>query len=105
MKVVSSNLLELRSQIISRNAELQGVKKPSEAAGAGFGNALTQAIDSVKVTQAEAAQATDAFERGDSQDVAGMMLARQKSSLAFQATLQVRNKVLSAYKDVMNMPV
>jgi flagellar hook-basal body complex protein FliE len=34
-----------------------------------------------------------------------MMLARQKSSLAFQATLQVRNKLLSAYKDIMNMPV
>jgi flagellar hook-basal body complex protein FliE len=33
------------------------------------------------------------------------MLARQESSIAFEATLQVRNKVLSAYKDIMSMPV
>lgn len=105
MKVDSSNLLELRSQIISRNAELQGVNKPSPADGGGFGNVLTEALDSVKAVQAESSRAVEAFERGESHDVAGMMLARQKSSLAFQATLQVRNKVLSAYKDVMNMPV
>jgi flagellar hook-basal body complex protein FliE len=33
------------------------------------------------------------------------MLAREKSSLAFEATMQVRNKLLSAYKDIISMPV
>jgi flagellar hook-basal body complex protein FliE len=33
------------------------------------------------------------------------MLARQKASIAFEATLQARNKLLSAYKDIMSMPV
>jgi flagellar hook-basal body complex protein FliE len=33
------------------------------------------------------------------------MLAREQSSVSFQATLQVRNKLLAAYKDIMSMPV
>jgi len=33
------------------------------------------------------------------------MLERQKASIGFEATLQVRNKLLSAYRDIMNMPV
>ena len=38
-------------------------------------------------------------------DVAAVMLARHQASISFQATLQVRNKLLAAYKDIMSMPV
>ena len=47
----------------------------------------------------------DAFEKGADIPLTQVMLASQKSALAFQATLQVRNKVLAAYQDIMNMPV
>jgi flagellar hook-basal body complex protein FliE len=103
VKIDPSKLLEIRAEILSRNAALAGVKEPSPTAS--FGGVLTQAVREVASTQADASAATNAFERGETHDVAGMMLARQKSSLAFQATLQVRNKLLSAYKDIMNMPV
>ncbi|MHB9880206.1 flagellar hook-basal body complex protein FliE [Pacificimonas sp. ICDLI1SI03] len=103
MKVDHSKLIEMRAEILARSAEFGAAKKPSGSEG--FGGIMSQAVDQVASMQSEAGKATDAFERGESQDIAGMMLARQKSSLAFQATLQVRNKVLSAYKDVMNMPV
>ena len=46
-----------------------------------------------------------AFERGDDIPLTDVVLSMQKSSLAFEATLQVRNKVLKAYEDIMNMPV
>jgi flagellar hook-basal body complex protein FliE len=46
-----------------------------------------------------------AFESGQETDVTKVMLAREKASLAFEATLQVRNKLLSAYKDIVSMPV
>ena len=50
-------------------------------------------------------QLAASFERGQHQDLAEVMIAQQKSKLAFQTTLQVRNKLVSAYQDIMNMPV
>ena len=46
-----------------------------------------------------------AYERGEEIPLTDVVLAMQKSSLAFEATLQIRNKVLKAYEDIMNMPV
>ena len=45
------------------------------------------------------------YEKGETTDIAAVMLAREQASVGFQATLQVRNKLLSAYKDIMSMPV
>ena len=53
----------------------------------------------------DAADAVRSFGAHQGQDLAGVMIARQKASIAFEATLQVRNKLLGAYKDVMSMPV
>jgi flagellar hook-basal body complex protein FliE len=48
----------------------------------------------------------DAFESGDANvSLAEVMVASQKASVSFQAMLQVRNKLVEAYKDVMNMPM
>jgi flagellar hook-basal body complex protein FliE len=48
---------------------------------------------------------TEAYERGEVTDIAAVMLSRQQASIGFEATMQVRNKLLSAYKDIMSMPV
>ena len=48
---------------------------------------------------------TEAYERGETTDIAAVMLSRQQASIGFEATLQVRNQLLSAYKDIMSMPV
>ena len=45
------------------------------------------------------------YERGEEIPLANVVLGMQKSSIAFEATLQVRNKVLKAYEEIMNMPV
>lgn len=60
-----------------------------------------------KVSQLGEAEdaAAEAYERGETTDIAQVMLAGQRSSIAFEATLQVRNKVLSAYKDIMSMQI
>ena len=47
----------------------------------------------------------NAYERGEVTDIAAVMLSRQQASVGFEATMQVRNKLLSAYKDIMSMPV
>ncbi|MFM6933538.1 MAG: flagellar hook-basal body complex protein FliE, partial [Novosphingobium sp.] len=101
------SILAMRQQIIEKSNLLQQVKAPTAAeqpAGAGpaegFTGALKNALDSVKDTQAKSESITDAYQRGEVTDVAKVMLARQEASVAFEATLQTRNKLLSAYQDI-----
>ena len=71
-----------------------------------FGNLMQQAVDKVNETQMQAVSLSKAFEMGDSQvDLSEVMIAIQKSRVSFQALTEVRNKLLTAYQDVMNMPV
>ena len=47
----------------------------------------------------------NAYESGEDIPLTDVVMSMQKSSLAFEATLKIRNKVLKAYEDIMNMPV
>lgn len=100
----TSSILALRAQILDRNAALAG-RSAAPVAKSGFDSAITDALNAVNATQTRAGDVSAAFERGDTVDIAAVMIARQKASIAFEATLQVRNKLLSAYHDIMNMPV
>ncbi|GBH31735.1 flagellar hook-basal body complex protein FliE [Sphingobium xenophagum] len=71
----------------------------------GFTSTLQTQLQKINDINARAGQLTVAYERGEEVDIAKVMLARQESSIAFEATLQVRNRLLSAYKDIMSMPV
>lgn len=83
------------------------IQKPIQTDGAGsFAELMQKAIDQVNEGQMKAAELGQALERGDPEvDLAQVMIAMQKSSVSFQALTEVRNKLLSAYQDVMNMPV
>ena len=108
MTVVNpTSLLHLRSTILSQNAALQRAAGSASAPvePGGFGTALLDAVKTVNLQQKQAGDVAEAYERGDTNDIVGVMLARQKASLGFEATLQVRNKLLGAYRDIMNMPV
>jgi flagellar hook-basal body complex protein FliE len=116
MSTIDSNrLLALRSAILEQNSALQkaaglgagqpGGIAPDGAKGAGFGDALKSALSEVNALQSKSSAVTEAYERGDTTDIAAVMLARQQASIGFEATLQVRNKLLAAYKDIMSMPV
>jgi flagellar hook-basal body complex protein FliE len=106
--VDTSRILALRAQILQQSQALAAASSGTVAAPAAaqrFDTAMTDALKAVSAVQDEAGAASAAFERGDSQDLASVMIARQKASIAFEATLQVRNKLLGAYKDVMSMPL
>ena len=60
-------------------------------------------LQQVNASQARASELAAAYERGEVTDIAQVMVARQESGIAFEATLQVRNKLLSAYQDIMRM--
>ncbi len=71
-----------------------------------FSALLQQSLAAVNNTQKSAGKMTEAFETGASNvSLADVMVATQKASVSFQATLQVRNKLVEAYQDVMNMPM
>jgi flagellar hook-basal body complex protein FliE len=72
----------------------------------GFSQTLSNAIDNVSNTQQTAAELQQAFELGDPKaDLARVMVAMQQSQVAFRATVEVRNRLVKAYQDVMNMPI
>jgi flagellar hook-basal body complex protein FliE len=109
-------VMALRAQILERNQALQRAQSaPVGGAGASsgataakpasFADTLEQALKSVNDGQQQANALSDAYERGETIDIAKVMLARQQAQVGFEATLQVRNKLLSAYKDIMSMPV
>lgn len=74
--------------------------------GADFGDALKNAIEQVNAAQAQAKQMSEGFITGTSEaNLQDVMIASQKASLSFQQMVQVRNKLVNAYQDIMNMPV
>ncbi|WP_156842473.1 flagellar hook-basal body complex protein FliE [Novosphingobium aquimarinum] len=118
-------IIALRQQMIARNDTLQqlhGSKGTEQAGGAGaagaaggiggvqgaaqgFAATLDGALQGVNAVQAKAEAIGDAYQKGEVTDVAKVMLARQEAGVAFEATLQVRNKLLNAYQDIMRMGV
>ncbi len=81
------------------------VAKPQETQGPSFSERMGGAVDQLAEAQKNAADAAKDFEMGRTEDLAGVMVEQQVASLGFQLTLQVRNKALTAYRDIMNMPV
>jgi len=78
----------------------------NKASGANFGDMLQQAIDNVNGLQQNTSALRTSFDQGDrSVSLSDVMIASQKSSVAFDATVQVRNKLVESYKEIMSMPV
>lgn len=73
--------------------------------GPSFSERLQSSLDSVANAQNQAAQSVIDYETGRNENLTKVMVDQQVSSLGFQMTLNVRNKALSAYKEIMNMPV
>jgi flagellar hook-basal body complex protein FliE len=71
-----------------------------------FADALKASLDQVNQVQMTAKKLGESFAMGDdSVSLSDIMIASQKASISFQATVQVRNKLVSAYHDIMNMQV
>jgi flagellar hook-basal body complex protein FliE len=106
------DIMALRSQVLARSSALREVRAasegarpvaPAQAPGVGFAATLDTALRQVSAVQAHSGAMQVAYERGQVTDIAQVMLARQEAGVAFEATLQVRNKLLTAYQDIMRM--
>ncbi|MGB2742088.1 MAG: flagellar hook-basal body complex protein FliE [Cognaticolwellia sp.] len=107
MTIVNNSLLaQMQSMSLEALAKPQGnneiVNKPNNS----FGDLLTNALESVTEIHKDAGRKITAFELGDrSLSLADVMVAGAKAGVVSTATMQVRNKAVEGYKEIMNMPV
>jgi len=101
-------LMQMRAAQTQATQQPVELNKTNQAAGEGvdFLNVMKSAVDQVNETQKASGKMKTAFEMGDPNvSLADTMIASQKASVAFEATLQVRNKLVKAYEEVMRMSV
>jgi len=88
-------------------SSLPGVDQPTiNTSSSNFGNMLTNALNTVNDLQQDTGAKKMAFEMGDRNvTLAEVMIASSKSGIALDATVQIRNKFVESYKEIMSMPV
>jgi len=77
----------------------------SSASGSSFADALKNSIDEVSRMQQDASKAVEDLATGKNEDVTGVMTAVEKSDMAFQTLLAIRNKLMEAYDEIKNIAV
>jgi len=96
----------MRSMQMDAMAQSKSTAVAPEVSGSSFSDLLGNAINKVNDVQQASGQLSTAFEIGKSGvDLTDVMIASQKASVSFQALSQVRNKLVQAYQDIMQMPV
>ena len=98
----------LLAQMRALMSQAQGIpNQPAQGAPqSGFTDALKQAVNAVNDQQVQADKLATAFQQGDPNvQMSQVMLSMQKASVSFQAMVEVRNRLVSAYQEIMNMQV
>ncbi|MBT0727556.1 flagellar hook-basal body complex protein FliE [Rosenbergiella australiborealis] len=84
---------------------IPAIDMPATTGNESFQSVLSQAIGEVNHLQLEASTQQNAVNAGQSDDLAGAMIASQQANISFTALLQVRNKLSSALDDILNTPL
>jgi flagellar hook-basal body complex protein FliE len=104
MSDVAINRVLAEMRALSAQAAGNSTGATGAAGSLDFGSLLKNSLDKVNTLQQNATSAAQAFEAGASNmDITTVMLEVQKAGLAFKAMTEVRNKLVDAYRDVMNM--
>ncbi len=102
----TKSIEQVLGQLRSTAAAAGGKPAASDVSGVAFGEALQNAISQVNHAQQNGAQMAEKFAAGDSDtNLHEVMLSLQKANVSFQEMIQVRNRLVSAYQDIMNMQV
>lgn len=100
------NASDLLNQIRTMGRDLQPTQNAPTPGAPDFGDMLKSTINAVNDAQQHASDLKVGFATGSTdKSLAEVMIASQKASLSFRAVTEVRNKLVSAYQDIMNMPV
>jgi len=103
---VLSQIRSLSEQAANRPAPAAVKTSAVNGLDQGFGQLVGKAVSKVNETQQAATQLQTAFEMGDpSADLARVMIAQASAQVSFKAMAEVRNRLVSAYQEIMNMPI
>ena len=98
---INQVLAQMRAMSLQASRPVQETGRSTD-----FSALLQQSLVAVNDSQQSAGKMAEAFETGAANiSLSDVMVATQKANVSFQATLQIRNKLVEAYKDVMNMPM
>lgn len=100
-------MIEQLKSAATRPAGLEGqVNGEAPAAKVNFADALKSSLDQVSNAQNKSEQLGQSFAAGDDKvSLSDVMISMQKANISFQASVQVRNKLVAAYHEIMNMQV
>ena len=103
---INPDTLLTQMRAMAAQAQGQSTESSSVSGKSDFSDILKQSVDKVNDAQMDSKKLQEAFQMGDPNvQVSEVMVAMQKSNVSFQAMLQVRNKLVSAYQEIMNMQV
>ncbi len=109
MTTTNTNISQLINEMRVMAQQAQGstpTPSASQSTNSEFVNLLKDSINKVSETQKQAGNLAERFELGDKNvDLAEVMVNLQKANVSFQAMTQVRNRLVSAYQDIMNMQI
>ena len=115
---IDSVLAQIRSLQQQTSISSPGIRPGQDLAGVGglngstgtsapsFASVLKSGLDKVNESQASATRMATAFEKGTpGVELSQVMLESQKANVSFRAAVEVRNRLVSAYQEIMNMPI
>lgn len=103
---VLAQIRSLSAQVKAPQAKPADADAASPAGASAFATLLKQGVEQVNSAQQSADRMATAFQRGTpGVDLAQVMIESQKASVAFRAATEVRNRMVNAYQDIMNMQI
>ena len=103
---VDSNQILMQLRVAAAQAKGEGVNSSSPVESNNFSTMLNESIEKVNEISQKASAITKRFEMGDPQvTLPEVMIAKAKAGFAFEGMVQVRNKVVDAYQEIMRMQV
>jgi flagellar hook-basal body complex protein FliE len=101
---MNQSVLVAINALAGDSARPPGIGRSPEPAAQGFGESLGRLVEAVEASGADANAAVTRMVEGQG-DVPEAMIALQRADLTFQFAVQVRNKLVQAYQDIMRMPI
>ncbi|MBA4252235.1 MAG: flagellar hook-basal body complex protein FliE [Chlorobiaceae bacterium] len=88
--------------VLAKQIKLNELDKNSEP---GFNNVFTELVDSVKTSQAESSQLLQEYASGGPVELHEVLIAGAKSKTNFELLMEIRNKGIDMYRELIRMPV
>lgn len=103
---IDNVLAQLRAASAMAGGSTSAGTAPKAPSAVDFGQVLKTAVEQVNSAQLETNKLAKQFEMGDpNANLQDVMISLQKANISFQTMVQVRNKLVNAYQDIMNMQV